>query len=108
MTHTKRKNTSPPDLEAMPLAEAEAYVQEHYHDYVRRCYSIWKQSGGMLDFDDLRENALRDCPGMSMLWCVPFSAVFHASDGYITVKVAGDGNHPLSSVSAHKPHKKPT
>lgn len=102
MTHTNEKNASPPDLKAMPLAEVKAYVQEHYHGYVRGCYSIWKQSGGMLDFDDLRENAVRDCPGMSMLWCVPFSAVFPAADGYVTVKVVGDGKHPLSTVTAHQ------
>lgn len=91
-------NPSLPDLKALPVDQAKSYVQEHYGNTLRSWYQKWKQSDGMIDFDDLRKAAVRDCPGMSMLWCTPFVAVFPAQDGAVLVRFAGSGDHPLSTV----------
>jgi predicted RNA-binding Zn-ribbon protein involved in translation (DUF1610 family) len=87
------KSTGPElDFKALSMQEVAARVLGCQMEELLQLHRTWVHRTEGPSFDALRQQALKECPGMVDLWENPFCAVYRARDGQVLVRLRWDGN----------------
>ena len=78
-----REDDCTADFKAVPGEEAMKTIKAEHVPRLIRIYKAWKEGS---DFKALRQQALKDCPGLTQIWEEPFQALYEVADGEIVVR----------------------
>ena len=79
-----REEQGDADFKAVPGEEAMKTIRAEHVPRLIRVFQKWK-AGGVV-FQELRSEAIRECPGLTQIWEQPFQALYQVADGEIVVR----------------------
>ncbi len=89
-------NVVSPEAKAVNAMRAldlkEFVVREHISRLVT-LYERWQDEREYEDFDEYRDAAKTQCPGLTALWSSPFYAEYKAADGKVVVRFRNANGH---------------
>ena len=78
-----REGEGTADFKAVPSEEAMKTIKAEHVPRLIRIFKAWKEG---TDFEALRPQAMKDCPGLTQIWEEPFQALYEVADGEIVVR----------------------
>ena len=79
-----REDIPSDDFKNMPDEEAVKIIKAEHVQRLIKVFQKWK--GGNVDFQDLRAEAMKECPGLKQIWERPFQALYDVADGEIVIR----------------------
>ena len=79
-----REDIPSDDFKDMPGEEAVKIIKAEHVQRLIKVFQKWK--GGNVDFQDLRVEAMKECPGLTQIWERPFQALYDVADGEIVIR----------------------
>ena len=71
-------------FESVPGEEAFKVIRTEHVPRLMHIFQQWKDGS---DFKALRATALKECPGLTQIWDVPFQALYTVEDGEIVIRM---------------------
>ena len=84
-----REGEGTADFKAVPSEEAMKTIKAEHVPRLIRIFKAWKEG---TDFEALRPQAMKDCPGLTQIWEEPFQALYEVADGEIVVRFREKGD----------------
>ena len=78
-----REGEGTADFKAVPSEEAMKTIKAEHVPRLIRIFKAWKEG---TDFEALRPQAMKDCPGLTQIGEEPFQALYEVADGEIVVR----------------------
>ena len=84
------------DFKAVPATEALKTIQAEHIPRLIRLLQNWRDSYS--SFQELRNAAMEECPGLTQLWEMPLQALYRVADGEIVIRFKQQGDTVETAV----------